>query len=158
MQPLTAVGAKPGALEPTRGLAGGKAWGPPRSKFKLEQGPPQCPQLQGKMSAGARVAAGTRAVPISSLVGQPWSFDLPAPASSGSLYEAHRPIPMDTTAPQGHNTVPIPEMRRRGSERSAVRVRPELSDLGALCCLSLMPQGFPGLAKATLPWIKGHVS
>ena len=112
MQPLKAAGAKPGALEPTkRRLAGGKARGPLRSKFKLEQGPPQCPQQQGKISARTRVTAGTRAVPISSLVGQPWSFYLPARASSGSLYKAHRPIPMYTTALKGHNTVPIPEMR-----------------------------------------------
>lgn len=49
MQPLKAAGAKPGALEPTKGgLAGGKARGPPRSKFKLKQGPPQCPQQAGK--------------------------------------------------------------------------------------------------------------
>lgn len=67
---------------------------------------------QQKISTGARVTAGTRAVPISSLVGQPWSFYLPALASSGNLYKAHRPIPMYTTALKGYNIVPIPEMRK----------------------------------------------
>lgn len=67
---------------------------------------------QQKIPAGARVTAGTCVVPISSLVGQPWSFYLPALASSGSLYKAHRPIPTYTTALKGYNTVPIPELRK----------------------------------------------
>lgn len=67
---------------------------------------------------------------------------LPAcPRSRGSLSGVRRSTPMYTIAPEAGVTVPITEMRklRLGS---IICARSQLKDLGALCCLSLMPQGF----------------